>query len=287
MVSLSIMAALGALFCWGFGDFFIQRATRKMGDVESLAWIGFIGAVCMLPFVWHDLSLLLQRSNLSILFVLGLITFTVGIINFEAFRRGKLSVIEVLLELELPVTVLFSIFFLGEHINAIQTVLAIIIFSGIILIAARPGEIKKHHFFEKGAVLAIIAAGGYGLINFLTTVGARQISPLLAIWFPWLTFTIICALWLMAKGRLRPAAAHAKTYWKLILAIGLFDTLAWIFFAFALQKKELAVIIAITESFPAVSLMLGIKVNKEKVAPHQLAGAITTIVASFLMGLFA
>ena len=38
-MSLGIGLAFVAMLCWGFGDFLIQRATRKIGDFEILAVI--------------------------------------------------------------------------------------------------------------------------------------------------------------------------------------------------------------------------------------------------------
>jgi drug/metabolite transporter (DMT)-like permease len=63
--------------------------------------------------------------------------------------------------------------------------------------------------------------------------------------------------------------------------------MAWLFFAFAVEGKELAVTIAITESYPALSLLLGIFVNKEKILPLQIFGVTLTIVASVAIGLLS
>ena len=281
-----IFAALGAMFCWGFGDFVIQKAIRKIGDMEALAWIGLLGVIGLLPFVWQNLSLVTDRSNFLVLFVLGAITFIVGIVNFEALKRGKISVVEVILEVELPVAVLLGLLFLNESLSGIQALLAVLVFGGIVLIAAEPGEIKKEHFFEKGAVLALVAAVGYGIIDFLTAVGAKTISPLLTIWFTWATFTLICLIYLAWHGRLKRFFKDAAKHKTLVLGMGIIDTLAWILFAIAVRNNELAITVAITESYPAIGLMLGVIMNKEKVALHQYAGAVLAVAASFAMGFF-
>jgi len=103
--SLDIAAALGAMLCWGFGDFNHTKSDAQDRDMEALAWIGVLGSIGLLPFVWHDLYLVLDRSNLLVLSILGILVFIIGIINFEALKRGKISVVEVILEAELPVAV--------------------------------------------------------------------------------------------------------------------------------------------------------------------------------------
>ncbi len=87
-IDFAILAAFGAMICWGFGDFFIQKTTRKIGDVEALAFIGIIGIIGLLPFVWNDLGALFEMRNLLIVILLGIITFIAAIINFEALKKG-------------------------------------------------------------------------------------------------------------------------------------------------------------------------------------------------------
>ncbi len=66
MVNISIFAAIGAMLSWGFGDFIIQKGIKKIGDMEVLAWIGVFGSIGLIPFVWRDLSVVLERSNFLI-----------------------------------------------------------------------------------------------------------------------------------------------------------------------------------------------------------------------------
>ncbi len=244
-VSTTILAALGAMICWGFGDFIIQKGVRKIGNIETLAWIGLLGSL------------------------------------------GLFAVIDVILEAELPIAVLLGAFFFGEFLTITQTFLVFLIFVGVVLIATEPEEIKKRHFLEKGAMLALVAAIGYGLIDFLTAVGAKTVSPILTIWFTWTTFTIMCLFYIGAhRGGLRHFFADALKYKWLVLSMSVIDTAAWILFAIAVKHNDLAVTVAITESYPAIGLLLGIVINKEKVKAHQYVGATIAVVASFAMGFF-
>lgn len=70
----------------------------------------------------------------------------------------------------------------------------------------------------------------------------------------------------------------------LILAMGLFDTIAWVFYAFATKNTEISITTAITESYPAIAMFLGIVINKEKIRWHQYLGAVFALGASFILG---
>src|SRR3989344_8118184 len=125
---LSILFAFGAMLCWGIGDFLIQRSVRKIGDIEALAFIGIIGGVLLIPFIIGESDLLFSYSNLLLLILLGVITFIVALFNFEALKVGKLSVIDVVLELELPVTIILSFIFFKERLTGMQFLIIFLIF---------------------------------------------------------------------------------------------------------------------------------------------------------------
>jgi len=285
---LSVLAAFGAMFCWGFGDFFIQRTTRRIGDVESLAFIGIIGAVGLLPFVIGDLPLLFSPANAILLLVLGIITFIAAIIDFEALKEGKLCVVDVILEIELPVTVVLGLVFFGEMLSLPQLAAIVAAFLGILLISFDKCKLKNSlGRLEKGALLAFIAAVTMAVTNFLTAASSKNISPIMAIWVPWVIFTLISLFFIWKREGLGKLVRNAVKFRRLVLAEGIFDTLAWLFFALAVVNAKLSITIAITESFPVIAIMLGVLLNREKIGYHQYAGAAIALGASIFLGFFA
>lgn len=63
MATLGIIFALGALLSWGFGDFFIQKTVRAVGDLKTLFLIDAIGALVLLPFIWGELPITLSNPS--------------------------------------------------------------------------------------------------------------------------------------------------------------------------------------------------------------------------------
>lgn len=175
---ISILAAFGAMLFWGVGDFFIQRSTRRIGDTESLAFIGIIGALGLLPFVLPELPALFTVPNIVLLSFIGLVGFVVAMINLEALKEGKLSVIDVILEIELPITAVLGFAFFRESLSLILIAIISIIFIGIVLISVDSFSLKRNSKkLEKGILLAVITAVGMALVNFLTAFGSKEISP--------------------------------------------------------------------------------------------------------------
>jgi len=221
------------MFCWGIGDFLIQRTVRKIGNVESLGYIGVIGTIFLLPFVLPELQLVFEPQNALFLFVLGVVTFFIAVIDFEALKQGKLSVVIVVLAVEMPITILLGLVFFRENISFLQFFLIGIIFFGIILTSVSSFSKKLVKNLEKGVLFAFVGAIGMAVVNFLTAAGSKTISPLMAIWVPWVVFTLISLAYLFQKKKLGQFVENGLKFKKLVLAMGVFDTLAWLFFSIA------------------------------------------------------
>lgn len=288
-----ILLAFGAMLAWGLSDFLIQKSVKRIGNFETMAWLGFLGAIALLPFVAKDFALLSFRNGFF-LAVLGISVFIMNYFAFEAFKSGKLSVVEVVHTVELPLTIMFGIVLLRERISPFQWAVILVMFAGIYLISRREeslwDRLKKfftgrENLWEKGVFLG--ATGGIicSLVNFMIAYGSKSITPLLAIWFPWLIFAILSLIYISYKKMWSGFFRNSWNARNIILYAGLIDVAAWMFYALALEEKELAITTAITDSYPAIAMFLGIRFNNEKISKFQYFGAVIALSASIVLGL--
>ena len=166
--------------------------------------------------------------------------------------------------------------------SSIQLLIISFVFIGIVLVATKSFSHWKTKL-EKGVLLAFFAAIGMGILNFLTASSSRQISPLMAVWFPWIIFTIMCLVYIWRREGFSKLIKNGIKFKGIVIAMGIFDTLAWVFYAFAVLKAEISITTAITESYPAIALFLGFWLNKEKINWHQWLGAGIALGASFAL----
>jgi len=110
MIEQAIILAFAAMICWGIEDFLAQKSARKIGDIESLAVIMILGAIIFTPFIIKDFNIF-TKQTLIILGIVAVIHFLEGIFYFESLKQGKLSIVDVVFEFELPITVGLGIFF--------------------------------------------------------------------------------------------------------------------------------------------------------------------------------
>jgi drug/metabolite transporter (DMT)-like permease len=282
--ALSLVFAFSAMVFWGIGDSLIQKTTRKIGDMETLAYIGALCTLMLLPVALPEIHLLSDSRNFLLVLALGIVTFIAAMFNFESLKQGKLSVVDVVLEFELPVTIALGFFFFGERLSLVQLGIILLIFVGIVLIAAR----SFSHFakkIERGVFLALIGSTFMGVVNFLTATTAKTVSPIMAVWADGLIFTSICFVVILKREGFSKFISNGIKFKWLILAMGVFDTLAWMSYSFSVLKQKISLITAITESYPAVAMIIGVYFNNEKIRWHQYLGAVLALSASFLLAM--
>jgi len=270
------------MLAWAFGDFLIQRSARKVGDVQALAIIGIVGSIGLIPFIIKDLPLLLVKENLYFLIALGALTFIDAILDFEALKEGKLSIIDVIFEIELPVTVALSYFFFKETLSTFQFIIIFVVLWGMILMATKSFSHWRTKL-EKGVWMAFASAVLMGVVNFMTASSSKRMSPLLAVWLPWVVFTIITVVVIWRREGLSDFGKNLKNYTWLLVMTGIVDTVAWVFYAYATKNNSISIITAITECYPAIAMLLGLWFNKEHIKWHQYIGAGLALAGSIIL----
>lgn len=284
MVGVGIALAFVAMLSWGFGDFLIQKSTRKVGDWETLFLITLFGAVVLLPFVWSRIPALLVEMNatLVILVTTSVVLFIAALLDFEALRRGKLSIVEPIWSLEVPAAALLAYFLLGERITLTQTVIIFSLIICLILVGLRSKKLHSSMLFEKGAALALLGALFMGGANFFMGVSGRVSDPLMANFFTDAFIALITGAVLLSRGKLMSSFRDFRDNYTVLLPMSIADKVAWLAYVFSMSLAPIAISTAFSESYIIVAVLLGLAVNREKLMRHQkfgLAGALVMIVA--------
>lgn len=278
---MGILFAFIALFSWGIGDFLIQKSTRKFGDWLALFYICAFSTTLLFPFVYLDLGTVVSNpKDLIFLIFTSIIIFLAALFDFEAFKRGKISVIEPVNALELPIAVFLATFILREQLSFWQGSLIVLLMLGILLVATKSFHHLKNIHTERGVWFTLVATIGMGTTSFLFGIGSREISPLMINWFTSFFITVATLGFLAYKRKFKEIAADFKENKKLILAVSFFDNMAWLSYAYSMVYIPIAVSTGISESYIAMSALLGLFINKEKLQKHQWGGLMICALAA-------
>jgi drug/metabolite transporter (DMT)-like permease len=279
---MGILLALIALFSWGLGDFLIEKSTRRFGDWVALFYIAAFGSIVLFPFVYKDIIPSLSVHGILLLIASVVILFA-GLLDFEALRIGKISVIEPMYALEIPVAAILAAYVIHEKLSASQIIFMIALMIGIFLISTRSFHAFKSIHTEKGIWQALIATIGMGAVNFLFGVGSRETSPLMVNWFTSFFIAIVTLVYLIFTSRANEIVADIKKRKLLVLGVSLFDNLAWVAFSYSMLFIPIAIATGISEGYIAFAGALGLVINKEKLKSHQWAGFFLVVISVVLL----
>jgi len=85
----------------------------------------------LLPFVIGDLRSLTAAQDIALLTALGRSRSSSRCANFEAPRKEKISVVDTVLTLELPLTVMLGMLFFSERISFWQLATIVVLMWGV------------------------------------------------------------------------------------------------------------------------------------------------------------
>jgi drug/metabolite transporter (DMT)-like permease len=287
MFSVGILLAFAALLFWGFGDFLIQKSTRRLGDWETLFMISIFGFLVLSPFVYNDMISLFSYGDQTLLILFGVSTTVLcaALLDFEALKKGKIAVIEPVYALEVPMAVILSFAIINEVTDFLQIIVMTTLVAGLVLVT-----IKSHHFsrkawLEKGVILALIGSFFMGLTNFFVGFAARITNPLMVNWFISLFLAMICLFYLMSEKRLHHLLKDMRTEKRVVLGVCTLDNLAWVSFAVAMTLIPIAIAVALSESYIALAALLGLLINKERLMVHQKFGLVMSLSSAVFLAI--
>ncbi len=285
IIHIGIALAFVAMLSWGVGDFFIQRSARKVGDWESLFFVSFFGALFLSPFAYKNSLLLISHySNvLSIILLLCVVLFIAAIMDFEALRIGKLAIIEPIWAFEVPASALLAFFILGERTDTLQILLIGFLLVGLALVSMKNRFDFKKFIFEKGTIIAFFAAILMGGANFLMGWSSRLSDPITANFLSNIFIIFVTGLFLLFTGRFGNLFKDFINNKRVLLFMSIPDTIAWVAFAFAMSLAPIGVVVALSESYIIIAVILGLTINKEKIKLHQKLGLVLAVISAITL----
>jgi drug/metabolite transporter (DMT)-like permease len=283
---MGIVFATLAVFGWGIGDFLIQRSTRKMGDWETLFFITLFATIVLLPFV---LTAFAALSLLDWVLLVGtsIVILVAALLDFEALRVGKIAVVQPVYAMEVPITIALATLLVGEHLSLLELELAALLLLGVFLISNKHLGHIRIKTMERGVWVAVLATLGMGLSNFLYGFSSRATGPLLINWFTSAFMAAATLVYLLSTSQSSAILRNLRHNKRLIFSVGVFDVVAWVAYASSTLTLPIGLATGLTESYIAVSAILGIVLNKEKLARHQNIGLIITIIAAIMLAVAA
>jgi drug/metabolite transporter (DMT)-like permease len=292
---LGIALALGASVCWGSGDFLGGLTTRRASlwavIIGSQA-VGLVGAALVTVLTGH------AWPGFAVVWpvLLGGVASVVAISCFyKALAIGSMSIVAPISATSAMIPFLVGLA-LGERPGAAQLAGVVLAAVGVVLVASersRAGDtigaaaLPNEPAIQPAALdprpdqrnqrraiaLSLLAAVCMGLV----LVGYDATAKHDALWAMLGGRMSSAVLFFMVFLALRPHVELRRSAVPFIVAVGLLDTGANGLFALATTRGYLSIVAVIGSVYPVVTVVLAYIVLRERLARHQLAGALATL----------
>lgn len=272
---------------YGFADFFGAIASRKLSSVLVTAVAGIVGFVfllTMIPFFGATFS---QQAVVA--GIAAGVASAVGITAlYASLAIGPISIISpfgAVLGALVPMT--FG-FFIGDRFGPLGWLALALILVAVVLVGFVPG-VDVRLPSAKGLALAFVAGAGIG-----TILIALKFSPsdsglasvlVMRLVSAGLLNILLLATWMRLRRRKdsSPKNVIAGKFWWAVIAAGIFDSSANIFFTLALRSGSISVVSVLTALYPLGTIILARLILKERIARIQMFGVLLALSGSAIL----
>ncbi len=284
---LTVILGLTTSLVYGFADFFGAIASRKLSSVLVTAVAGIVGfffLLTMIPFFGATFS---QQAVVA--GIAAGVASAVGITAlYASLAIGPISIISpfgAVLGALVPLT--FG-FFIGDRFGPLGWLALALILVAVVLVGFVPGADVRLPS-AKGLALAFVAGAGIG-----TILIALKFSPsdsglasvlVMRLVSAGLLNILLLATWLRLTRRSgsSPKSIIAGKFWWAVIAAGVFDSSANIFFTLALRSGSISVVSVLTALYPLGTIILARLILKERIARIQMFGVLLALSGSAIL----
>ncbi|RSM57412.1 multidrug DMT transporter permease [Amycolatopsis sp. WAC 01376] len=268
--------ALFSALCFGLADFSAGLLSRH-AKPELVALIGQAGGLIATAAAAFFVSApSIGAANLAWGGLSGLGTGVGVLFLYRGMSRGRMSVVVPLSVVGgVAVPVLAGVAILNDRPDPLAWCGIAVAFPALWLIArgGNDGDGNAAH----GAVDGLIAGAGFALQN----IGLGQVDPSAGLW-PIVASRVISTLALLPMTRSGPPGLRPKLVLPAVFT-GVLGATAIVLYTLATQRQLLAIAVVLSSLYPAIPVLLGIAVLKERLARPQVVGLFGAAAAVVLL----
>ena len=282
---MGVLLGISAAVCWGLGDYFITKLTRRVGTTPALlsvqalsllAWLGFLLAsparITASPEVWWLLAATAACHVLGLVFV------------YRAFEVGTLSIVSPISAGFAVVTAILAMAS-GERPPAIALLGAGLLIVGVLLATratSAPGDPRPTMAGVPEAILSALSFGTmFWLFYFFVQPKLGYAWPLVSLKTLAVGSTLLVFLRRKAP---KPATGQVRFASLVVLTVAAAgaDTVAWLAYIGGTSTAYATVVTALASLFSVVTVLLAWLFLRERLAAHQWIG-VTVLLGGILL----
>lgn len=286
---LTIILGFATALVYGFADFFGALASKKIQPVVVTFWAGVSGLALLLT---ASLFMGASYNTASIWcgIVGGLASAFAMTCLYAALAIGPISIISPLSAVVMAIVPMIVGFTQGDRFSVWGWVGLGGILVAVVLVGFVPGDDVRLPS-AKGLLLGIGAGIGMGAVLLALAAAPHDSGLASAVLLRAVSACLLGCYLLLTLARSKsvapvvrpPSMKPATLVWFAVLATGLLDSSANLFFTLASREGSLSVVSVLTALYPLGTIILARVFLKEKIAKTQLIGIMLALGCSALL----
>lgn len=278
-----VVLGLIAAGCWGVSDWLARSLSKGLGSFRAQLWSQMSGLVVLsVAVVASGAGVDAVAHGSARAWGFGVVyAFLIGFAAlsfFEAFGKGALAVVAPIVGGYGAVTVAWNIAFGVVPTPLRLAGLALVVVGAILTSVPLPGTSSRGDHAGRGAAFAVVAAVLFGTAFFVL---GREVAPQLGALVPALlsrtlgpALLVVVAVVLGVPRTLPPPGPHRLN----ALVSGVLASVATVATGLGSHGEGAAVTAVLGSLSVVVTVLIGLFVLREKLAPHQWVGTALALV---------
>jgi drug/metabolite transporter (DMT)-like permease len=260
----------------GLGDFVAKTVVAKASAYRTVlisqcaGTVPFLLATLMFGWAVPDGSLVLLAALSAAMSTITLYSF------YQALKLGKASIVTPVVSCLTVVAVVLSVTILGEAVSMLQILLISTVFLGMLFVAFQSSDTRSRasNVSILLALLVVFLGGGNTiLLKWIAETGHYLMGFLLARFFMLGFLVLLFPMFRKETSMVAPRASLAR-----IVLLGLIDVSAFFAWFMALREGFVSIVTPISNSSPAVTIILAHTILGERLLLHQKIGIIAILI---------
>lgn len=280
-----LILALTAYIGWGTGDIYGAIASRKIGAYSTTFYICFLSFLLFSLYVPFAIPELAHFSPLiiGICILMGFIFVSASVALNEAFASSNASVVGTITSSYTTVVLIFSLLFFQETLSLFQTMAIVVVIAGVTLCTLKFDEGAVSLFKDRGILLALYAALGFGTYMTLTKITAPQVG---VFWPFYISYAFSPLIYVYMRYKKIPLVVPKKMpEIRPVILSTLLLRGADVAFNIGINSGATGLVAPISGAYPTLFTLLAFYVFKDKIKRQQIYGIIITVFGIVLLSI--
>jgi uncharacterized membrane protein len=289
-----VIYGLAAALGWGLSDLWAAISGRRIGSGRTVVISQIAAAIVV------SLILLVARPSLDrIPTVAGWLVVNAFLgaaayaTLYRALQLGPIAVVSPVLATYAIVPVLLAVVILGESLDALAAIGAVVTIAGAVLTSTDLRELRTEARTNvPGLPWAVVSTLLFGVATYVMGWSAQEAGFLASLWFGRTAIAIVvvlAAVVLWARSHTRgvgKADLSTRAIW-FAAAVGVAELAGTIVYARGAEVGLVSIVTAASATYPLIPVLGGLHLLEERLAPSQYVGIALVVLGLAMLGIGA